>query len=137
MCWRKYSRARSAFHPRSSNRMGIEFRCWSPGIWISGRCMSCDLSRPTDSQPADSSALALTLRALRPLLSLPEVMELCINRPREAFVETRVGWRRESVPYADFEWCKRLAKLVANSTQQRIDAASPLLCASLPTGERI
>jgi type IV secretion system protein VirB11 len=99
--------------------------------------MSCDLSRPTDSQPADSSALALTLRALRPLLSLPEVMELCINRPLEAFVETRVGWRRESVPYADFEWCKRLAKLVANSTQQRIDAASPLLCASLPSGERI
>jgi type IV secretion system protein VirB11 len=98
--------------------------------------MSCDL-RPTDSQSADSSALALTLRALRPLLSSPEVMELCINRPQEAFVETPAGWRRESLPYADFDWCKRLAKLVANSTQQRIDATSPLLSASLPTGERI
>jgi type IV secretion system protein VirB11 len=30
-----------------------------------------------------------------------------------------------------------LAKLVANSTQQRIDATAPLLSASLPTGERI
>jgi type IV secretion system protein VirB11 len=99
--------------------------------------MSCDLSRPTDSRSADSSALALTLRALRPLLSSPEVMELCINRPQEAFLETPAGWRRESLPYADFDWCKRLAKLVANSTQQRIDATSPLLSASLPTGERI
>jgi type IV secretion system protein VirB11 len=97
--------------------------------------MNCD-PLPTAS-PADSSALALTLRALRPLLSNPEVMELCINEPREAFLETRRGWQRESLPYADFEWCERLAKLVANSTQQRIDATSPLLSASLPTGERI
>ncbi|MDP8985884.1 MAG: P-type DNA transfer ATPase VirB11 [Pseudomonadota bacterium] len=83
------------------------------------------------------SALGLTLRSLRPLLSNPEVTELCINRPHEAFLETASGWRRESLPYADFEWCKRLAKLVANSAQQRIDAASPLLSASLPTGERV
>jgi type IV secretion system protein VirB11 len=98
--------------------------------------MSCDL-RPAASPAPDASALALTLRALRPLLSSPEVMELCINRPQEAFVETSAGWRRESLPYADFDWCKRLAKLVANSTQQRIDATSPLLSAALPTGERV
>jgi type IV secretion system protein VirB11 len=30
-----------------------------------------------------------------------------------------------------------LAKLIANSTQQRIDATAPLLSASLPTGERV
>jgi type IV secretion system protein VirB11 len=83
------------------------------------------------------SALGLTLRALRPLLANSDVMELCINRPKEAFVETREGWRREPLPFADFEWCSRLAKLVANSTQQRIDATAPLLSASLPTGERV
>jgi type IV secretion system protein VirB11 len=77
------------------------------------------------------------LRALRPLLANPEVTELCINRPREAFVELRTGWRREALPFADFEWCLRLAKLVANSTRQRVDAESPLLSASLPSGERI
>src|SRR6202035_2705182 len=80
---------------------------------------------------------ALTLRALRPLLADPEVMELCINRPHEAFLETREGWRREELPYADFDWCRRLAKLVANFTQQRIDSTSPLLSGSLPTGERV
>jgi type IV secretion system protein VirB11 len=89
------------------------------------------------ASPADSTALALTLRALRPLLSSPEVLELCINRPNEAFLETAAGWRREHLPFADFEWCERLAKLVANSTQQRVDVANPLLSSSLPSGERI
>jgi type IV secretion system protein VirB11 len=87
--------------------------------------------------PAEPSALELTLRALRPLLADPDVTEVCINRPVEAFVETRGGWRRQSLPFADFDWCRRLAKLVANSTRQRIDETSPLLSASLPSGERI
>ncbi len=99
--------------------------------------MSFDQSPPITSTVGDSSALTLTLRALRPLLADPEVMELCINRPHEAFLETPRGWRRESLAFADFDWCNRLAKLVANSTQQRIDASSPLLSASLPSGERI
>ena len=86
---------------------------------------------------SEASSLDLTLRALRPLLESSDVTELCINRPLEAFIETREGWRREPLPFADFEWCHRLAKLVANSTQQRVDATSPLLSASLPTGERI
>ena len=84
----------------------------------------------------DDSALDLTLRALRPLLA-GDVMELCINQPFEAYVESRQGWRREHLPFADFEWCLRLAKLIANSTQQRVDSVSPLLSASLPSGERV
>jgi type IV secretion system protein VirB11 len=83
------------------------------------------------------SALDLTLRALRPLLSTPDVTELCINRPREIFIETAAGWHRQELPFADFDWCKRLAKLIANVTRQRIDEASPLLSASLPSGERV
>jgi type IV secretion system protein VirB11 len=91
------------------------------------------IARPGEA----GSALSLTLRALQPLLANSDVMELCINRPNEAFVETCAGWHREPLPFADFEWCSRLAKLVANSTQQRIDATAPLLSASLPTGERV
>jgi type IV secretion system protein VirB11 len=94
-------------------------------------------ANPGVEASAEASSLALTLRALRPLLSDSEVTELCINRPGEAFVETRSGWRREGLPFADFEWCRRLAKLVANATRQRIDEESPLLSASLPSGERI
>ena len=85
----------------------------------------------------ERSALELTLRALRPWLADPDVTELCINRPGEAFLETRSGWRCEALPFASFEWCRRLAKLLANSTRQRIDEESPLLSAALPSGERI
>src|SRR5579872_6654138 len=85
---------------------------------------------------SSSSALELNLRALRPILSDPEVTELCINRPGEAFIETRRGWERVPLPFADFDWCMRLAKLIANSTRQRVDEMTPLLSASLPTGER-
>jgi type IV secretion system protein VirB11 len=100
---------------------------------------SVPLLPATETVPvsAEASSLQLTLRALRPLLSDPEVTELCINRPGEAFIETRAGWHREPVPFADFDWCRRLAKLVANATRQRVDEESPLLSASLPSGERI
>ena len=83
------------------------------------------------------SALDLTLEALRPLLADPEVTELCINRPREIFIETHAGWRCVAAPFADFDWCQRLAKLVANGTRQRVDESAPLLSASLPSGERV
>lgn len=85
----------------------------------------------------ESSALDLTLRALRPVLSDPEVTDVCINRPGEAYVETRAGWRCIPLTFATFDWCWNVAKLVANSTKQRVDAESPLLSASLPSGERI
>ena len=91
----------------------------------------------TSSAGSELSALDLTLRALRPLLSTPDVTELCINRPREIFVETPAGWHREELPFADFDWCRRLAKLIANVTRQRVDESSPLLSASLPSGERV
>ena len=94
------------------------------------------MNEPLPVDGLSQSALELNLRALRPILADPEITELCINRPREAFVETRRGWERRSLPFADFEWCRRLAKLIANSTRQRVDEATPLLSAALPSGER-
>src|SRR5947208_4614780 len=85
----------------------------------------------------ERSAPDLTLRSLRPLLADAEVTELCINRPREIFIETHAGWRREEVPFADFDWCRRLAKLIANVTRQRVDESAPLLSAALPSAERV
>ena len=84
-----------------------------------------------------ASALELWLRALRPLLQRPEVTELCINRPGEVFLETRSGWCREELPWADFDWCRKFAKLVAHYTRQRVDEVAPLLCGALPSGERV
>ena len=85
----------------------------------------------------DASALELLIRPLRPLLSRADVMEICINRPAEFFLETHAGWRREPAAYADLDWCRRFAKLVANFSRQRIDETAPLLSGSLPGGERV
>lgn len=92
---------------------------------------------PRAFAPCGGSALDLTLEPLRPMLADAEVTELCINRPREVFLETRSGWRRVAAPFADFDWCQRLAKLIANASRQRVDESAPLLSASLPTGERV
>jgi len=86
---------------------------------------------------AEPTALDLTLRALRPLLDRRDVTDICINRPGEAFLDTAKGWEREALPFATYAWCRRLAALVANSTRQRIAEDSPILSASLPSGERI
>jgi type IV secretion system protein VirB11 len=91
----------------------------------------------THESRADASALELNIRFLRPLLSRSDVTEVCINQPGRAYVETKVGWRMEELPFATFDWCRRLSKLIANSTRQRIDEESPLLSASLPSGERV
>ncbi len=85
---------------------------------------------------ANHSALSLTLAPLRPFLEDQDLTELCINRPGEVFIERSHGWDRIPLPCATFEWCLRLAKLIANATHQRIDAQSPLLSGTLPTGER-
>jgi type IV secretion system protein VirB11 len=87
--------------------------------------------------PIRRTALDLTLRPLRPLLDRADVTEVCLNRPFEAFIETHTGWYRESLPWAHYEWCRNVAKLVANASRQRVDEHTPLLSASLPTGERI
>jgi type IV secretion system protein VirB11 len=109
---------------------------------ISARSTNCAIrtsliSSESAATPQERSALALTLRDLDPLLAAEGVTELCINRPGEAFVESSGGWEQVSVAFADYEWCLRLCKLVANATAQRIDEQSPLLSASLPGGERI
>jgi type IV secretion system protein VirB11 len=84
-----------------------------------------------------ASALSLTLRSLRPYLDDSTLTELCINRPHEAFIERATGWERVELSFASFDWCLSLAKLIANATHQRIDEISPLLSATLPTGERV
>ena len=88
------------------------------------------------SEVSATSALSLTLLPLRTLLDDGELTELCINRPGEAYVERATGWQRVPLPFANYDWCLRLAKLIANATHQRIDSQSPLLSATLPSGER-
>lgn len=90
-----------------------------------------------DYRAADPSALAQYVARLAPWLDDKEVTEICINRPREVFVERASGWRQEVMPFATEVWCQQFARLVAGATKQRISAESPLLSAALPSGERV
>lgn len=85
----------------------------------------------------EPSSLALFLGPLAPLLDDPQVTEICINQPGTAFIERQSGWTQDALPFATFDWCMSIAKLVANFTRQRISASEPLLSATLPGGERI
>jgi len=85
----------------------------------------------------DPTALAQYVSQLRPWLADSVVTEICINRPREAFIERSAGWRRELMPFATEMWCQQFARLVAGSTKQRVNPETPLLSAALPSGERV
>ena len=107
--------------------------------------MNCGLESTeptrTRSLPGEAaegrSSLALTLRPLQSILERKEVTELCINKPGTAFIEADSVWQLESLPFATFDWCLRLAKLVAHATHQHVSEQAPLLSATLPGGERI
>ena len=85
----------------------------------------------------NASSLTHTLAPLRPILDNPRVTEVCINRPREGFIQSYDGWSTERLPFADFYWCRDFAKLVGSATKQRIDEVTPILSATLPTAERV
>lgn len=94
-------------------------------------------ARITADSGMEPSSLELRLVPLRPILDDPNVTEVCINRPGEVCVQTYAGWNIHPLPFADFEWCRELAKLVGSATKQHVSEKHPLLSARLPTGERV
>jgi type IV secretion system protein VirB11 len=83
------------------------------------------------------SALAQYTRPLARLLADPEITEICLQRPGELWIERADGWRRHEAAWATLVWAQHFARLVATRTEQRISAETPLLSASLPSGERL
>ena len=95
-------------------------------------------SSPGLQRPAPvRTSLDFALEPLTPWLKDPQLTELCLYRPGEAYLERGREWTVVPLPFASFEWAMRLAKLVGNATRQKIDAGSPLLSAGLPSGERV
>lgn len=63
--------------------------------------------------------------------------DLVINRTGAVQVETNTGWKRIEDPALDHGKLMALATAIATYSVQKIGAVSPILSASLPTGERI
>ena len=85
----------------------------------------------------DATSVVEFLRPLRKQLDATGVLEVCVNRPCEIFVETTDGWQALPAPDMTQERCLSLATAVATYCDQVINQEHPLLSATLPSGERI
>ncbi len=77
------------------------------------------------------------LKPFRDYLDLPDLTEICVNRPGELFLERSDGWCKVQAPALTFLHCRSLAGAIATLTGQFTNENAPLLGAQLPTGERI
>jgi type IV secretion system protein VirB11 len=93
-----------------------------------------DNTHPSQQTPA---GLVSFLAPIQAQLSRSDVIELCINRPGELFIETCEGWKTEKVDALTFEFLSGFASTVATFTKQSIAPTKPILSGSLPSGERI
>ncbi len=83
------------------------------------------------------AALETYLTPLKEIFAEDGVSEISINKPGEVWIEKRGDMSKISLAEFDFEHLKGLARLVAQSTEQRISEEAPLLSATLPNGFRI
>lgn len=83
------------------------------------------------------AALDTYLTPLKRFFDQEGVSEISINRPKELWIEVYGDMYREEVPEFDLDHLKALARLVAQSTSQKVSEESPLLSATLPDGYRI
>ncbi|HEU5047441.1 MAG TPA: P-type DNA transfer ATPase VirB11 [Rickettsiales bacterium] len=82
-------------------------------------------------------ALETYLKPLKGIFDQQGVSEVSINRPNEVWVEVYGEMQRYDVPEFNLEHLKGLARLVAQSTEQRVSEENPLLSANLPDGYRV
>ena len=78
------------------------------------------------------------LTPLAPMLERPDVTDIFVNRPGEAWVETvHGGLERHAAPELDETTLWRLARQIASLSNQGVSRERPLLSATLPGGERV
>jgi type IV secretion system protein VirB11 len=78
------------------------------------------------------------LAALAPMLERPDVTDIFVNAPGEAWIETvGGGLERHAAPELDETTLWRLARQIASLSHQGISREHPLLAATLPDGERV
>lgn len=98
--------------------------------------LSADTS--TSHWAGDATSVRSFLRPLQPLLDCPGALEVCVNGPGEAWLETATqGWQRHPIPELSHAHTMALAMAVATYADQHISAERPLLVATLPDGQRL
>jgi type IV secretion system protein VirB11 len=80
-------------------------------------------------------ALERHLLPLMPFLKMDGVTEICINKPKEVYLEKNGQFIRYEVDELEYDFLESLASLIAEFNNK--DFPEPLLAGSLPQGERI
>jgi len=82
--------------------------------------------------------LSKALDPLKQWLDDPTVVEICVNRPGEVWVEVigSTSMQRFDVPGVTTTWLRHLTERVAANTDQSVSEEHPLLSAALPNGAR-
>lgn len=80
-------------------------------------------------------ALERHLQPLLPFIETDGVTEICVNKPKEIYVEKNGIFLRHEMPELEYGFLESLASLIAEFNNKNFP--SPLLFGSLPTGERI
>lgn len=70
-------------------------------------------------------------------LERENVIEVCVNRPGEIFVETYDGWARLEDPDLTYGHLRGLVTAIGSYTHQSVSETCPILSGTLPEGERI
>ena len=82
----------------------------------------------------DTGMLEEYLKPIRALLD-GDVTEVCVNRPGEAWTESREGWRRHELSM-DEGRLLQLARLIATANKKAVSETAPILSAALPTDRK-
>lgn len=82
-------------------------------------------------------ALETYLAPIKSYFAQEGVNEISINRQQEVWVEKYGDMTKYEVPEFTLDHLKALARLIAQSTEQRISEETPLLSANLPDGYRV
>jgi len=83
------------------------------------------------------TALSTYLAPFEGIFAEDGVAEVSVNRPGEVWIEKRGDMSSREIPELDLDHLKGLARLIAQSTEQRVSEEQPLLSATLPNGFRI
>jgi len=81
-------------------------------------------------------ALLTYLKPLQSYLDDKDVSEICINKPKEVWVERNGRFKQYDLPMLNLSYLQKLACLVAEYNKREISSSTPTLSASLPNGER-
>ncbi len=90
-------------------------------------------------QGEDGVYLRKFLSPIQPYLVQDGVSEVCVNTPGECWVEEAGarGMVRKEIPAMTERSLVQLARQIAATSHQAVNASTPLLSAALPSGERI